>query len=288
MSTTAELTTEETLAEAVARLGRNWYSARTVALLFETLTDDERYRLGLAQLELLVKDARRAHQRDVERGALRAAEALTDDERQQEIERITAPLVVSPEVRQRRVAEEAEWSARIAKQEVVRQGRARARWEKKCLNWYETHTFAARRLAWGPIDGGEEFKQWCEETGRDFEAWLDVLVGEDREHRRGGWDFRSPGERMAAYMAEYREAIRLEVTEELLGTEFSLGDGRRVTWREATTDDHEQRIRMLQKMAVSTLETAALHQDAVRLISDSKVKTLGDLAPIPLATGVQS
>src|SRR5690606_36081744 len=103
----------------------------------------------------------------------------------------------------------------------------------------------------------QDFKTWCEELGYNFTAWLDVL---DWPGKSFDWDFREPWERMTAAIEQYRVDVRLELTQELLGSEFALGDGRTVTWGEATAEDHQQRIEMLTKSAGGTLQTAARHQ----------------------------
>lgn len=62
---------------------------------------------------------------------------------------------------------------------------------------------------------------------------------------------------------EYRATLHAEWTADLLASTFALGDGRTVTWGEATIADHATRIDLLTKMAAGTLETAALHQKAI-------------------------
>ena len=71
--------------------------------------------------------------------------------------------------------------------------------------------------------------------------------------------------------------IRLEVTEELLSSVFALGDGRRVTWGEATVDDHKTRIVMLENQMIGTGQTASLHMKAIEMIQSNGVMKLADV-----------
>ena len=78
-------------------------------------------------------------------------------------------------------------------------------------------------------------------------------------------------------MQHFVAETRLQVTEELLGSEFALGDGRRVTWREATVNDHRQRIALLTHNAAANAEAATRHEKAVELIVHAGVATLGEV-----------
>lgn len=62
----------------------------------------------------------------------------------------------------------------------------------------------------------------------------------------------------------------------ILDTEFSLPDGRSVTWRDATAGDHQSRADYLEKTAATRLETAGLHRKAIEDIRSSGVSTLGE------------
>lgn len=75
----------------------------------------------------------------------------------------------------------------------------------------------------------------------------------------------------------FRAAVRLELTEELLASSFALGDGTRVTWAEATVEQHQARVAMLQGMAAGTLETAARHEEAVAMLREAGAPCLGTL-----------
>lgn len=66
-------------------------------------------------------------------------------------------------------------------------------------------------------------------------------------------------------------------TSELLASTFALPDGTRVTWAEATSQQHRDRIEMLNKQAAGTIETAALHERALRDMGQAGVSRLADI-----------
>lgn len=82
---------------------------------------------------------------------------------------------------------------------------------------------------------------------------------------------------LKVFTSEMADQIRLEITEELLSSIFALGDGRRVTWGEATVEDHQKCIEMLQGNAAANIDTAAKHEAAIRMLSEAGAETLGGL-----------
>lgn len=69
---------------------------------------------------------------------------------------------------------------------------------------------------------------------------------------------------LKALIGRYAENLRMEWTQELLDTSFALGDGRHVTWGDATREDHLERIALFERNAVANLEGAARHKAAIR------------------------
>jgi hypothetical protein len=141
----------------------------------------------------------------------------------------------------------------------------------------------------------EQYRQWCDATYGDgaFEGWLDrgILLTadepDDMEDFENAWVPRYLSEwainrlytgDVYKVMQEWADNIRFEVTAELLDTIFAVGDGTKVTWRDATVAQHEERAEMLTKMAAGTIETAAMHTAAVRIIKDAGVDSLGQVA----------
>lgn len=72
----------------------------------------------------------------------------------------------------------------------------------------------------------------------------------------------------------YRDELRMEWTDELLRSDFSLGDGTKVTWGDATREQHEWRAEMHTKNAAAGVEGAARHRAAIRLLDESGANSL--------------
>ena len=71
-----------------------------------------------------------------------------------------------------------------------------------------------------------------------------------------------------ALLEEYRAAIIVDWTSELLAAEFATGDGRRVTWGQATVEVHVGRIQMLTANVRGNLDAIRRHEAAIQTISD--------------------
>lgn len=133
----------------------------------------------------------------------------------------------------------------------------------------------------------KEFRTWCGSRFADWHTRADAVAraGTDSElfaedwHPRGVWARQH--ERMAAEMRvlvdRIADTIRLEVTQELLDSEFALGDGRQVRWGSATVAEHEQRIDMLERNAVANAEAAARHRAAIDLLKANGATSLGEI-----------
>jgi hypothetical protein len=87
---------------------------------------------------------------------------------------------------------------------------------------------------------------------------------------------RAIGENVAKFTAE----LRIEWTAELLGSDFALADGTRVTWGEATVEQHEERAAMFQRNAVANAEGAARHLHALEALKFAGRETLNDLVGV--------
>lgn len=129
------------------------------------------------------------------------------------------------------------------------------------------------------------FRTWCNRRdGRGaFDAWLNRALeqGVDEGFKLDfveGYSSQMHFSAISEAINKFAEQVRFEVTAELLDSIFATGDGTRVTWREATLEQHEERIEMLTKSMVGTAETAAMHQRAVQMIKAAGVQTLGQVA----------
>lgn len=81
-------------------------------------------------------------------------------------------------------------------------------------------------------------------------------------------------QKMESITKDYRKKVIDNWTEELLNTPFATGDGRRITWGEATVDDHEMRIAMLYRQISGTASDVARHEKAVEVLETSGKKSL--------------
>lgn len=76
---------------------------------------------------------------------------------------------------------------------------------------------------------------------------------------------------------EFARDLHEEWTASLLADQFSLPDGTRVTWADATISDHEKRARQLESLAAGDLLTASIHRNAIRDIEAANVRTLAEV-----------
>jgi hypothetical protein len=204
---------------------------------------------------------------------------------------------------------------RLAREAEERAGRERQHQEAAEARGRAAVSEAERFAKWRDDPGGASHESSTVRDRRRFRKWMGDGFAEwyDRAHeaaeqadagscpRAGSWcpqhviglesDWYEDG--VAAYFAARRyqavcalvkaEAarVRLEVTAELLGTKFALGDGTHVTWGEATVDQHRQRAELLTVNAAGVVETAARHVAAIRMIEEAGVTSLGELAGEP-------
>ena len=87
----------------------------------------------------------------------------------------------------------------------------------------------------------------------------------------------------ASLLARMQDAARdysdraVRWTVELLDASFALPDGTRVSWADATTQQHAERAASLENQAASVVETAALHREAIAAIRGAGVTTLREV-----------
>lgn len=124
-----------------------------------------------------------------------------------------------------------------------------------------------------PKYGTGAYRRWVESTAE----------GAAYDEERAEWEARGErrrAEALAGVLDEYRESLHIEWTAELLDTEFALGDGTRVTWGEATAEQHRSRAELFANNAAANLEGAARHQKAVAALLESGASTLRDLVGV--------
>lgn len=76
-----------------------------------------------------------------------------------------------------------------------------------------------------------------------------------------------------------RREVQLELTAELLQASFAVGEGRQVSWGDATVNDHLTRIQLLLSQAGGNVSTANRHKAAIHLLQKNGVKTLNEVKP---------
>jgi len=76
---------------------------------------------------------------------------------------------------------------------------------------------------------------------------------------------------------EVRNEAKLELTAELLGSTFALGNGRVTTWGAASIADHETRLAMLTRQIEGNALTATLHEKAIELIREHEASCLNEV-----------
>ena len=64
---------------------------------------------------------------------------------------------------------------------------------------------------------------------------------------------------------------------EVYGEVFALYDGRRVSWGEATIDEHRQRLERLRMQRHAISRTIERHEEAIRLCEEHGVDRLADI-----------
>lgn len=82
------------------------------------------------------------------------------------------------------------------------------------------------------------------------------------------------GESLGAIISAYKESLHIEWTEELLDSEFALGDGTTVTWGDATVEQHEARALMFEGQAKAGIEGAVRHRKAIESIALANATSL--------------
>ena len=110
--------------------------------------------------------------------------------------------------------------------------------------------------------------------------WLETPDGAQAKAIEAEWE-RREDERVSRLFADLNDSIekygadlRMEWTAELLSSEFALADGSKITWGEATREQHEWRADMHTRNAVAGIEGAARHRAAIDELERTGAETL--------------
>lgn len=83
--------------------------------------------------------------------------------------------------------------------------------------------------------------------------------------------------KLTGILEDYKRELKIQWTDELLASEFSLTDGTRVTWGDATVEQHAERAEMFRRNMVTNAEGAARHLKALDELRASGAPTLKHL-----------
>lgn len=98
------------------------------------------------------------------------------------------------------------------------------------------------------------------------------IAAEEAAIQRQMWDS------ISSAIGRYKDALRMEWTDELLASSFALADGTRVLWGEATVEQHRERVGMFTANAATNLQGAARHEAAIESLETAGAACLNELA----------
>lgn len=117
-------------------------------------------------------------------------------------------------------------------------------------------------------------------------AWLETPEGADEKERQIQYakeDAEATGRLWAEVQRNidrFAAELRMEWNDELLRSDFALADGSKVTWGDASREDHEWRASMHSKNAAAGIEGAARHRAAIDLLVQTGANTLNDAVTV--------
>lgn len=124
-----------------------------------------------------------------------------------------------------------------------------------------------------PRKGTRARADW-ERNTPEGRAWAEA---EEAEAARSMQMFRGA---LGRTLDRYAEDLRVTWTAELLDSTFALGDGRLVTWGDATVEQHAERRQMFLNNAHANLEGAARHELALRELRESGKASLREMVEV--------
>lgn len=122
--------------------------------------------------------------------------------------------------------------------------------------------------------GAPDYEEWTKqsEEGRQYEDLRQRYDEADEKNRAQLWA------EVGAITEQYASRLKIQWTEELLGSEFALPSGALVTWGEATVANHEARRDMFMANAQGNVEGAARHTAAIGALREAGASTLNELS----------
>lgn len=89
--------------------------------------------------------------------------------------------------------------------------------------------------------------------------------------------FANMAARVGVLVSDYVESARIQWTQDLLDSPFSLADGTQVLWGDATVDQHRERLAIFTRNAAANIEGAARHKAALEALSTTGAPTLREM-----------
>jgi hypothetical protein len=122
-----------------------------------------------------------------------------------------------------------------------------------------------------PSEGGftvysRRYWEWVESTDQG-KRWHDA---------RERWE-QSRWSGLRELVDDMTAQLRIKWEKELLDSKFALSDGTRVSWADATIEQHEERAAMFERNVLANAEGAARHRRAIADLTHAGVGTLGEL-----------
>jgi len=121
--------------------------------------------------------------------------------------------------------------------------------------------------------------QWKRDNYRTYEqvrSRKKTLARAEERDARSAQVISSFRHNMERAMEELKHQIRVEWTEELLGSTFTL-DGVDIPWGSATIEQHERRADALKNQAVGTLQTAGMHLKAAAELRQNNARNITEM-----------
>jgi hypothetical protein len=191
----------------------------------------------------------------------------------------TAPQNAKDAVLARLLAEEV-MNLRRTRVRAIEQEAQRASEREDHLRQLAELDAERREKPWTAARNSRVYQTWATTTeeGRRHEAKRreDKTWREDARQRY--LDGGGLGGALARIVDEIKTEAKLELTAELLGSTFALGDGTHVTWGDASTDHHVQRIELLMRNVEGNIQTVRIHEAALNLLRQSGSSCLADVS----------
>lgn len=130
-----------------------------------------------------------------------------------------------------------------------------------------------------PNWGTQAWEEWAtkpenEERAQNTRERREMFARIDREHTTKLMT------EMDSIIGKFKDTLHMEWTAELLDSEFATGDGSKVTWGDATRDQHADRFNMHKRNATAGMEGAARHQQAIETLDTTGATTLREAVSV--------